>query len=281
MAEFFETLERMNPESDRSGLPGWFSTHPNPEDRQEKVAEMAEEWKEGLGKENWKTGKDAYLRRIDGLVYGEDPRQGYVEEDVFYHPTLRFAFPVPKGWNLRNTPAMVQMMSEREDAAILFRISQARSAGEGAQDFAAKGDVTVLRSGRTRVNGLPAHYMISRARSQSGVIQILSHFVEKAGTVFEFHGFTAAGNFKTYADAFRSVAGGFRELTDPKRIQVEPYRIRIRKVRKETTLKEALTELGVPADELEKTALLNGSRLEERVPATTLLKVIKRGSGQP
>jgi predicted Zn-dependent protease len=33
MANFFETLERMNPGSDRSGLPGWFSTHPSPVDR--------------------------------------------------------------------------------------------------------------------------------------------------------------------------------------------------------------------------------------------------------
>ena len=33
LASFFESLERMNPGADRSGLPSWFSTHPNPEDR--------------------------------------------------------------------------------------------------------------------------------------------------------------------------------------------------------------------------------------------------------
>jgi predicted Zn-dependent protease len=44
MANFFETLERMNAGSDRSGLPGWFSTHPNPTDRVQAVRERAREW---------------------------------------------------------------------------------------------------------------------------------------------------------------------------------------------------------------------------------------------
>ncbi|NIR16083.1 MAG: M48 family metalloprotease, partial [Desulfobacterales bacterium] len=41
MANFFETLERMHPHADKSGLPSWFSTHPNPEDREKVVRERA------------------------------------------------------------------------------------------------------------------------------------------------------------------------------------------------------------------------------------------------
>ena len=49
LASFFETLERMNPGSDRSGLPGWFSTHPSPQDRVQVVRVRAKEWQERLG----------------------------------------------------------------------------------------------------------------------------------------------------------------------------------------------------------------------------------------
>ena len=44
MANFFETLEKMNPGSDKTGLPSWFSTHPSPEEREKTVRARAAEW---------------------------------------------------------------------------------------------------------------------------------------------------------------------------------------------------------------------------------------------
>ena len=74
LAGFFETLERMNPGSDRSGLPGWFSTHPSPEDRMVAVRKEAGEWQQKLGMRDPKVNRDVYLRHIDGLVYrGRSP----------------------------------------------------------------------------------------------------------------------------------------------------------------------------------------------------------------
>ncbi|MCJ7595589.1 MAG: M48 family metalloprotease, partial [Desulfobacterales bacterium] len=104
LAHFFETLEKMNPGSDRSGLPGWFSTHPNPENRVQAVRARSMEWRQRLGKGDLEVRREEYLRLMDGLVFGEDPRQGYVEEGVFYHPELRFQFPVPQDWKLNDTP---------------------------------------------------------------------------------------------------------------------------------------------------------------------------------
>ncbi len=93
----------MNPGSDRSGLPGWFSTHPSPEDRVVAVRKEAREWQQKLGMRDPKVNRDVYLRHIDGLVYGDDPRQGYVDEGTFYHPDMKFQFPVPANWKVNNT----------------------------------------------------------------------------------------------------------------------------------------------------------------------------------
>jgi predicted Zn-dependent protease len=57
------------------------------------------------------------------MVYGDDPRQGYVQNDVFYHPELKFSFPVPGGWTLNNTPAQVQMATSDGRAAIIFSLA--------------------------------------------------------------------------------------------------------------------------------------------------------------
>ena len=43
------------------------------------------------------------------ITYGEDPRQGFVENNTFYHPDLKFQFPFPKGWTLVNSPMQVQI----------------------------------------------------------------------------------------------------------------------------------------------------------------------------
>ncbi|HDZ40219.1 MAG TPA: hypothetical protein ENH59_00850 [Bacteroidetes bacterium] len=50
-----------------------------------------------------------YLQMIDGIVYGEDPRQGFVEGNTFYHPDLKFRFSSPAGWKFENLPAQVNM----------------------------------------------------------------------------------------------------------------------------------------------------------------------------
>ncbi len=43
-----------------------------------------------------RTEREPYLRRIDGLLYGDDPAQGFVRGRAFLHPELGFRFEVPR-----------------------------------------------------------------------------------------------------------------------------------------------------------------------------------------
>ena len=277
LAHFFETLERMNPSSDRTGLPSWFSTHPSPVDREAAVRSMAKEWQQQLGLRHAKVNRDIYLNRIDGLVYGEDPRQGYVEEGVFYHPTLKFQFPVPLKWKLANTTSMVQMMSESKDAAILFSMGVGKSPKEAAANFVSKTKARLLSSDPVTVSGLPAYRLVSDVQSQQGSIRVMSYFISKDKYLYVFHGLCAPSVYSRYDDVFDSTMKGFKHLFDPKRINVQPDRIRIRTAKSAGTLENALRSLGVPKDELKQTALLNGMELSDAVKAGTLLKVVDKG----
>jgi len=277
LAHFFETLERMNPGSDRSGLPGWFSTHPSPEDRIRAVRERAKEWQQKLNLRDLKIGQNDYLREIDGLVYGEDPRQGYVADSVFYHPVLRLQFPVPSNWKLSNTPSQVQMVNESQDALILFFIAQEASSQEAARVFVSKTKATVIRSEALRVNGLPSHRLHTQIVSQQGAYQLLSYFIEKDKYIFVFHGLTSSNRFPNYRASFDNTMRHFKDLTDPKRIHVKPDRIRIRKAKTTDSLENELRSLGVPMNQMKNLALLNGKDLNQVVPANTLLKVVEKG----
>ena len=277
MANFFETLERMNPGSDQTGLPGWFSTHPSPEDRVQTIRIRAREWQEKLGVKDLKLNRDRYLGEIDGLIYGDDPRQGYVEEHVFYHPNLRFQFPVPVNWKINNTPSNVQMVSGEQEAMILFTMTKGTSPHEAVRTFVSKNKARVLASEATQVNSMPSERLLSDVQTQKGVIQVLSFFIQRGKEIFVFHGLTSPNLFQKYLSIFDRTMRSFRELSDPRRINVKPDRIRIRTTGVSDTLENLLRSSGVPSEKLKEVALINGKDLKEVIPANTLFKVVERG----
>ena len=277
MANFFETLEKMHSESSQSGLPSWFATHPNPEDRENVVRERSREWQQKLGQKSPKVGRNTYLRHMNGLVFGEDPRQGYVDDSVFYHPQLRFQFPVPRNWKVNNTASQVQMVSNQRDAAILFSVTSGNSPRQAAIDFAKGSQASVIRYDGRKVNGLSAYRLISDVRTQGGALRVLSYFIQKDKYIYVFHGLSSPNSFEGRATLFEKTMGGFKHLSDRNRINVKPDRIRIRTTRKAGTMKDVLRSMGVPEKEQKKIALLNGKSLKDPVPAKTLVKIVQKG----
>jgi len=276
MANFFETLERMNPGSDRSGLPGWFSTHPNPEDRIKAVRARAKEWQETTGRRDLAINQDAYLKHIDGLVYGDDPRQGYVEENIFYHPELHFQFPVPANWKINNTPSNVQMVSEGQEAVILFQMTTGTSSNEAARTFVSKTRARVIKAEAIQVNGLPSNRVFSDIQTQKGVIRAMSYFIQRGKEIFVFHGLTSPGLYQKYGSLFEKTMRSFKELSDPRKINVKPDRISIHTIRRTDTLESTLRSSGVPNEKMKEMALLNGKNLNDMIPANTLIKVVEK-----
>jgi len=277
MASFFETLERMNPGSDRTGLPGWFSTHPSPVDRVKAVRMRTNEWQKKLGTRDLRVNQDGYCREIDGLVYGEDPRQGYVADGIFYHPGMRFQFPVPSQWKLNNTHTQVQMVNEGQDALIVFLVSAGASPQDAASKFASETKASVIRTEALRVNGLSSHRLHSEIRTQKAVYQLLSYFIQKDKRIFVFHGLTTSDRFQNYRSLFDHTMRQFRDLTEARRIHVEPDRIRIRTIRAAGPLENEFRSFGVPDDKMNSLALLNGRDLKQVVPANSPLKIVQKG----
>lgn len=276
MANFFVTLERMQPSEDGGGLPEWFSTHPNPTDRVKSIQSDAQQWKTKLAKTKYMVDKNEYLQKINGVVYGPDPRQGYVEGTIFYHPTLKFQFPVPAQWELNNAPTQVQMYTKQQDAIMIFTLTEATSPSVAADKFVSESQATVISSDRTSVNGLTAHRLNTEITSEQTKIKIQSYFIQLDNQVFVFHGYTTSDQFSGYSGQFSQTMTQFKRLTDPAKINVKPTRLGIKKTTKQTTLRSALQSFNAPTDKLEELAIMNGMKLNDTVPAGTLLKVLAK-----
>ena len=132
MADFFTTLQRESEGTGRAGLPDFLSTHPNPAGRYNNVKKAAADWKQKLNLTNAQINRNSYLKRIEGIVYGEDPRQGFVESSIFYHPVLKFQFPIPSQWAYQNSPQQFQMAPKDGKAMMMLMGVQCKTLQEAA-----------------------------------------------------------------------------------------------------------------------------------------------------
>ncbi len=280
MAGFFSTLDRLS--AGRGDIPNFLSTHPHPTDRFKKVGEMAKLWQKKTGKTNYKINRNQYLRMIDGLVYGEDPRQGYVDKNVFYHPEMKFQFPTPSNWKVANSPAQVQIAEPNGKAAIIFQLAQGTSPKAAAQKLVEEAKLKVAESGDKKVNGLNAFVMVSDqvAENQQGQQQqgprILSYFIQYGSNIYAMHGLSSQADFQRYFTLFQNTMEGFDKLTDQSKINVKPERIAIKTISKSSTLKDALLSYNTPANRLEELAILNGMKQTDRVTSGMLIKAVEK-----
>ena len=274
MANLFVSLERLNPGEGQSGLPAWFSSHPNPENRIAAIKQDTLVWREKISQTRFAVNRDQYLKQVDGIVFGEDPRQGYVESNVFYHPELRFQFPIPSGWKVNNTASQVQMINQDQNAVILFSMAPEKTPSAAAEAFINESKAVVVRSEATKVNGMTAHRIVSDVTTEQGVIRVMSYFIQKGQTVYAFLGYTEQSRFNGYSSVFEQTMGRFNNLTDSRRINVKADRLDVRRTATQGSLRQALRKFGEPENQGEALAIINGMKLDDAVPGNTFLKVV-------
>ncbi|NIV94973.1 M48 family metalloprotease [candidate division KSB1 bacterium] len=292
MADFFNTLERLQKQRGQASL-GWFSTHPDPGDRKVAVQRMANWWqREKLPPYEFKTGRDRYLDMIDGLVFGEEPRKGFVENGYFYHPILDFQLPIPVGWRLANTPQQVQIVNNNRTAFIELTLSEQPNARRAAEKFQEDADAEVIYSDRTKINGYTTEIRESeitrrtqtRQRRRSArtsfqeieTFKVLSYFIEKDGRVFVFQGLSRRRDYDKYASAFKRTMNNFDRLRNQDAKNIKPTRLKVVEVTESSTLKDFLA--GYRNDELsdKDMAILNGMKLTDRVSPGDRIKILTR-----
>src|SRR5687767_2448102 len=94
MDDVFATLQKIGEAAKQSPLPAWASSHPDPGERIENVQGRLAEVTASV--DSMRLGREEFLGRIDGLVWGANPRQGFFDEsNRFLHPEMRFQIQFP------------------------------------------------------------------------------------------------------------------------------------------------------------------------------------------
>ncbi len=281
MGDFFRTLEAIGTESG-SSIPTFLSTHPNPVDRFNKVHETAVKYQKirGVQAADLKVNRDSYLKMIDGIVYGEDPRQGFFENQHFYHPEMKFMFEVPKDWQLVNSASQVQMAPKDGKALMFLQLEESKTLDAAITDVVSRNKLTVEDKASVTVNGIPAMalYGTQTPDPQTGgeTLKLMAYFIQYNGQIYKMVGLTVNTDFNIYFNNFQATMRSFNKLTDASKLNRQPERIKIVPAKKTATFQQIVTDYGMEAKRMKELSLINAMEAGQTVEAGTLLKIIER-----
>jgi predicted Zn-dependent protease len=273
MIGFFASLEKMGDLSGKHSIPGFLSTHPLTGERIQKTKEMLLESDSQLQVKN-----EPYLNKVENMVYGENPRQGYVENNTFYHPEMRFSFGFPQAWQLQNMPSQVIIGSDDGEAAVILK---AEKSTEDLRSYAEKSTADVqslkfLRDQRRKINGLTAYQQLFEYYPEdSPELKVLLSFIKYGSHIYTFTALSTITKFDKYDNQFDRLISWFKRLTNRAYIDRQPKRIKLHRANGRQSLQKILQESGIKEDLQPKFAILNGVELSETPPRDTLIKIIK------
>jgi predicted Zn-dependent protease len=278
MAGFFNTLERKSAGSGSSELPDFLSTHPNPGSRNIAVMNLSAEWQDKLKLNNPSINRESYLKKIEGLVYGEDPRQGFLENHVFYHPELKFEFPTPQGWNYQNTPRRVQLAPKDGKALLMLTLAEGTNLQAAAEKAIVDKNLRVIESSKVSINGLNAISILADVKPKEGQqaanVRTLSYLIQYNNAIYHLLGASSLADFNTYFANFSQSMNNFKELKDASKLNKKAERIRIKTVQNTGSLREVFSFYKINESRMEELSILNGMNLIDKVQQGSLIKII-------
>lgn len=253
-------------------MPDWSSSHPSNDQRLREIVEIANSLKvQGTTA----SGRERYLRAINGMTFGDGREQGVVRGNNFYHDPMGVAFTVPAGWKIRNSSETVVAVN----AAGNVGTAMVLVTGAGANDEEIIRKIFKPQTGkaeRTQINGKPTTYFVGRAAAQDGsVVPLELAIIEHNDQKFLFRSvFKSVEARNAAAEELRSTVTSFRSMTATDRQQARPYQVRTMPM----PAGQSLAALGrnTPFGRLAEAELrvLNGVYPQGEIAAGQLVKVV-------
>lgn len=275
-AEFFVSLDRMAEQSGQS-LPSWQSTHPDPAERAQSIPELAQQW-EAKGYEQTVYNTDEYMGKLDEMIYGENPREGFTRNGIFYHPDLEFQFSYPDGWQVINQRSMVAIVNSDQDAVSIMTLDgESDDAEASVNDFLNQEGITTIAKSDVQNNGLAAFRAEATGQTEDGTqLKFYLYAIEYEGSIYRFLNYSTLEKYGSYVSGFNEITSGFSKLTDRGILNIQPVRLQAVKTNRSGDFRSFLPtnlesySITVTPEDL---AIMNQVGLDQQISSGTWLKL--------
>lgn len=237
--------------------PDFLSSHPATPERIAHAEAVARQYRApaDVTAEQSVQAKDAYLADVSGMVFGEDPSEGFVRGRRFLHPRLGFTFTAPEGFILDNTAQAVLGVKRGGGAALRLDVVHVPA----EQTLA-----TYLNSGWIEnIDPKSIHDVTisgfdgATATAKGDDWDFRLYVVRFGSDVYRF--IFAAKSFTPQTDrVFRASVGTFRRMTLAEIQHARPLRLMIVTAGPHDTIEKLASRMAVPDRQVEQFRVLNG-----------------------
>jgi len=215
--------------------------------------------------------RDRYLAGIEGMVFGDDPSQGFVRERSFVHPTLGVGFTVPEGFVIDNASDAV--LATGADGTALRFDAVGLPVGADLGEYLASGWVNGFLEGsveRFTVNGLPAASAVASAKGWAFRIAVVQ---VETGATYRFI-FANEVDTARFSAAAKATVASFRKLDPAEAAKLNSLRIQLVTVKRGDTHKSLSRKMRGVDRPLELFRALNDLDPGSPLPAGMTVKVV-------
>jgi predicted Zn-dependent protease len=210
-------------------IPEWARTHPLTENRIARARTNA--GKTGLKDDQLPERAPAYFAAVDGMLYGDDPAQGFVTGRSFAHPAMRIAFEAPVGFTLTNSPQSIGLSGP---GGLSGEFGGGRNPAGRLDEYpiwlarhiAGKAEIVVRGLDRSVIGGAPAVIASLELRGGQRVVPLwIAAYAGGGDQVYHFllAGPPESGTAQTLTQLF----GSFRFLSPAEAARLSPRVIRV------------------------------------------------------
>lgn len=280
MASFLSSLRAHSQlEAKLAGLPpeqvdegSLLATHPRTIERVERASDAAGARAPG----NPVTNREAYLRKIDGMVYGDSPTQGFARGRDFLHPQLRLRFRAPEGFELRNQPERV--VAQGPNGALIIFSGGQNAGRRGMLDYLVndwgKG-IRISNREEIKINGLAAATGTARVNTNAGARDLRLVAIAGDGErVWRFALLTATSETSNLSGPMRETAYSFEKVSAEVAQQWKPRRITLHRVAAGDTVAGLAARLPFEKFKEEHFRVINGLGANEGLRLGQFVKLV-------
>lgn len=256
---------------DARGVPEWSSSHPDPARRVNRAATNAGKLRITGGRRS----RAAFLTNLDGIMYGDDPKQGVIEGNQFLHPDLKLKFRVPNGFSMQNSTRAVTIRGSSGQGQ--FTTGAYSGNMRSYIDTAFKGlagegkTISYGEIQRTTVNGVPASYAVGRVASNNGQVDVTVFAYEFSKTsAFHFATIAPAGNASVFSSMYQSLG----RMSAGEAAAIKPRKIDVVTVKRGDTIASLSGRMAYDNHQQDRFLVLNRMRAGETLQAGQKVKVV-------
>jgi predicted Zn-dependent protease len=215
--------------------------------------------------------RNEYLADLDGMVYGEDPSEGFARGRKFQHPKLGFTFTAPPGFSLDNTAQAVLGLKDGGGEAMRLDVVSV-PAEQSLPDYLKSGwieNVDIASVEDFQVNGFAA--ATATAKGDQWAFRLFA--VRFGSDVYRF--IFAAKTMSAPSDrAFRESVNTFRRMSLKESAEIHPLRLKIHTVRADDTPEKLARQMAVADQPLQRFLVLNGLASGEKLKPGDKVKLV-------